>query len=65
MDKAELAELSVAQLRDELLACDPTNTGWIVQINQVCGRCAQLPLITTRTLQHVAVLDQACMHALL
>ena len=35
LDKAELAELSVAQLRDELLACDPVNTDWVIQINRV------------------------------
>ncbi|KAL3136486.1 hypothetical protein ABBQ38_005740 [Trebouxia sp. C0009 RCD-2024] len=34
LDKAELAELSVTQLRDELLACDPVNTDWVVQINR-------------------------------
>ena len=35
VDKAELAELSVAQLRDELLACNPVSTDWVVQINRV------------------------------
>lgn len=38
LDKAELAELSVTQLRDELLACDPVNTDWVIQINRVSGR---------------------------
>ena len=37
LDKAELAELSVAQLRDELLACNPVNTDWVIQINRVSG----------------------------
>ncbi len=35
VDRAELAELSVAQLRDELLSCDPLNTAWVAQINRV------------------------------
>lgn len=35
VDKGELAELSMTQLRDELLACDPVNTDWVIQINRV------------------------------
>ena len=42
VDKAELAELSMTQLRDELLACDPVNTEWVVQINRV-----SLPVISS------------------
>lgn len=44
VDKGELAELSMTQLRDELLACDPVNTDWVIQINRVsvmpalCGK---------------------------
>lgn len=35
VDRAELAELSVAQLRDELLACNPSKAEWVAQINRV------------------------------
>ena len=46
LDKAELAELSVAQLRDELLACDPVNTDWVIQINRVSSSVHVLCLKT-------------------
>lgn len=35
VDKGELAELSVAQLRDELLACNPLKADWVRQVNRV------------------------------
>ena len=57
VDKAELAELSVAQLRDELLACDPVNTDWVVQINRVWCLSPSLSRIKTKSQQHLAVHD--------
>ena len=35
VDKGELAELSVAELRDELLACNPRKADWVRQVNRV------------------------------
>lgn len=35
VDKGELAELSVTQLRDELLACNPLKADWVRQVNRV------------------------------
>ena len=35
VDKGELAELSVAELRDELLACNPLKADWVRQVNRV------------------------------
>lgn len=38
VDKGELAELSVSQLRDELLACNPLQADWVRQVNRVRRR---------------------------
>lgn len=50
VDKAELAELTVAQLRDELLACDPVNTDWVIQINRV----SMMPALCGEDSKHMA-----------
>ncbi len=34
-DQDELQQLSATQLRDQLLAVDPLNTQWVMQINRV------------------------------
>ena len=57
-DRDELEQLSATQLRDQLLAVDPLNTQWVMQINRVRLGCATCACIAGQGFHHCMQLSE-------